>query len=159
TAASVRPDPDFHRDMDRLISGLARVLDMPRVVEAPSGVRASAGRRGWLGVCDIPPFIGPELPALITSGRVVGRAELGPIHPGWRILQEEQVALPPTVFAASTAALTDVLQPGLNQFLKTLDAAIAARAEPEYDAQVWVARVNQQLRQVQEEFASRLGAL
>jgi hypothetical protein len=158
-AASVRSDPDFHSDMDRLIGGLARVLDMPGVVDSPAGVRASAGRRVWAALCDIRQFICHELPAAVMKGGMIDGADWEPIHRGWRIIQEEQVAVPPTVFTASAAVLTDVLQPGLNRFLDTLRDATVARAEPGYDAQVWVARVDQQLRHVQEEFAGRLGTL
>ncbi len=158
-AASVRPDPDFHRDMDRLIERLARVLDMPWVIEAPAGVRSSAGRRVWAALCEIRQFIDHELPASVMRGGVSDGADWEPIHRGWQILQEQRVVLPPAVFAASAAALTDVVQPGLNRFLDTLRAAVAARTDPGYDAQVWVSQVNQQLRRVQEEFAGRLGAL
>jgi hypothetical protein len=158
-AASVRPDPDFHHDMDRLIRGLARALDMPGVVETPAGVRASAGRRVWAALCDIRQFIGHELPATVMRGGVIDGADWESIHRGWRIIQAEQVALPPTVFAAAVALMTDVLQPGLNRFLDTLRAAIAARGEPGYAGQGWVVRVDQQLRRVQEEFAGGLAPL
>lgn len=161
-AAVVRPDPDFHRDMDKLIGELARALDMPGVIQAPVGVRGSAGRRVWAALCDIRQFIGHELPATVTRGGVGGgidSADWEPIHRGWRILKEEQVSLQPEVFAAAQAALADVLQPGLNRFLDKLRAALNARSEPGYSAEMWLEEINKPLRRVQEEYEAQLNTL
>ncbi|HKA19166.1 MAG TPA: hypothetical protein VKN18_12830 [Blastocatellia bacterium] len=146
--------PDLHEPL-----GVGEDAQPAEVVESPARIRVSAARRVWIALCDIRHFIGHELPAAVTRGDVIDVAHWEPIHRGWRILQDEQAGLPAAVFAEAQAVFANALQPGLNRFLDTLGAAIAARRESDYDAQKWIAQVNQQLGRVQEQFADRLGIL
>lgn len=158
-AAHVRPDPDFSRDMERLIGQLATILDYPEPNKRGPPTSDEAQRRVWNALWNVKAFIRHELLRRIFSGGTVEPREWIPIHKAAEVIAELSLSLPARVFAAARAAMVDCLQPNINRVLDLVRQALSEQTQPGFDQNKWIARVEQEILKIDEEFESHMSKI